>query len=121
MNNGEPPRCDTWAACVPHDGERIEITGVYTLYRPFVGHKGADDVTLVRVIPDGGKRGPFLEPYWRAEAARDPAEMARLDGKRVTVLGRLYLTPPPAPDDPGDAASLGGACIHPVERIELVE
>ena len=113
----EPFTCSTWEACLPHDGKRVAIIGIYTLRRPLAGMKGGEDVVRVRIIPEGGRRGAYLEPYWDPKSVRDAVEQASFEGKRVRVVGKLYLQPPPAPGDPPDAAEMGGACIHPVEEI----
>ena len=73
------------------------------------------------IISEGGKRGPYLEPYWHSNSTRDATELAALDGKKVRVVGKLYLTPPTNPDDPPNASTMGGAGIHPVEVVAEVQ
>jgi len=120
-DNSDPVPCSTWDACIPNDGKRVAIIGVYTLHRPLAGMKGGGDIIRVRIIPEGGRRGPYLEPYWHTDSTRDAKELAALDGKRVRVVGKLYLTPPTNPKDPPGASTMGGAVIHPVEDISEVE
>jgi hypothetical protein len=120
-DNSDPVPCSTWDACIPHDGQRVAIIGVYTLHRPLAGMKGGGDIVRVRIVPEGGRRGPYLEPYWHTGSRRDATELAALDGKRVRVVGTLYLTPPTNPKDPPGASTMGGAVIHPVEGISEVE
>ena len=70
-------------------------------------------------IAFGDGSGPLLEPYWHKDAIRSTGEVARHAGKKVRVVGTFHGQSP-APPDP-EAATLGGPCIHPVEKIELVE
>jgi hypothetical protein len=48
-------------------------------------------------------------------------EIGRYDRKKVRVTGKFLREMPPHPTDPPEAASLAGACIHPVEDITLAE
>lgn len=113
--------CTTWAACLKHDGQRVAIVGRYTVERPLARRKGGGDVTRVRIIPDGGRRGAYLAPLWHDDSARPEAEQSRLEGVEVRAIGRLHLRAPPKPGDPPHAARMGGACLHPVESVDALE
>ena len=117
MDHQAPIICDTWARCLEHDGQRVALTGIYTLHRPLRGMKGGQDVVRVRIIPAGDRRGAYLAPYWHPDSTRSHAEQAQLEGHRVRVVGRLWLTAPSPPNP--NASTMGGACIHPIEHIEL--
>jgi hypothetical protein len=95
----------------------VVLTGIYVIEHPLAGRKGGAEFTRVRIIPEGDRRGPYLEPAWKPESQRSAEEMARLEGRRVHATGTLFLTPPPAPGDPPWAEALGGACLHPVESL----
>lgn len=113
--------CTRWSACVKHDGQRVAIVGRYTVERPLAGRKGGGDVTRVRIIPEGGRRGAYLAPLWHADSTRPDDERTRLDGKLVRAVGRLHLEAPEAPDQPPHAARMGGACLHPVESVDALD
>jgi hypothetical protein len=110
--------CSTLAECDAHDGERVEVIGVYQRYemgfgkgRSFAGH------VVIALGADG--RGPLLERYWHAAAVRDPAELARYEGQRVVVVGRFLHDTPPNPDDPPHAARLSVPAIVDIDSIAL--
>jgi hypothetical protein len=112
--------CTTIAVCDANDGKQVAVVGTYRLFpdQPGVDYTGVP--RAARIALDDGL-GPFLEPYWHKQAARSDAEIARFVGKKVRVIGRYYREQPRNPDDPPHASSMGGPCLHPVERIELVE
>lgn len=119
MSDSNVMVCSKWSECVKHDGKRVQLEGVYTVQRPLAGMKGGEDIVRVRIIPEGGRRGAYLEPYWHADHVRSEDERAAFEGQSVRVIGTLYVTPPPPPGH-AEAATMGGACIHPVESITAV-
>jgi hypothetical protein len=114
------PTCATLAECEAHDGERIEVVGVYTRYAWGFGktreHRGHVQVAL---LADGGQ-GPLLEAYWHDDAVRAAGEVARFEGQRVAVVGRFLARTPPRPGDPPHAAHLAIAAIVDIESITPV-
>ena len=113
------PICTDWKSCLAFDGQQVSIVGTYTVTHPLAGRKGGEHITRVRIIPDGGRRGAYLEPYWSPESKRSAEELAALAGKRVTATGTLHLTAPKNPGNPENGAEMGGACLHPVVSITL--
>jgi hypothetical protein len=116
--SGESNTCTTLAECRAHEGERVEVVGVYTVIDVSPGRKRNSDPRAVRLMLDT-EPGPFLEPYWSPGAARSPQEIARYQGKVVRVLGTFLGEQPPNPDP--RAASLGGPCLEEIEEIRLAE
>jgi len=107
------------AECVPHDGERVTVVGVYFLHedRP---RKAYDDESELPVrIMFGDEIGPYLEPSWHKESQRPTEEIAHYRGKRVRVTGVFRASSPPPPDP--RSAYRGSACLHPVEGVALAE
>lgn len=111
--------CTTMAQCSAHNDQRVEVVGVYTVADVFPGHKQDSDSPRPVRLMLGGEAGPFLEPYWHAEAVRSPEELARYRGKRVRVRGTFRRQQPPNPDS--RAASMGGACLCCIEEIALAQ
>ncbi len=111
--------CASLDECAARDGKRVAVVGVYTPFSPMPNRKRDDDSPLpVRIVlGDGG--GPLLAPYWHGDAVRPADEVARHAGKKVRVVGTFHRQSPPPPDP--DAATLGGPCIHPIEKIEPAE
>lgn len=111
------PTCSTNAACDAHDGKTIVVIGTYRLFpdQPNTDYTGVP--RAVRLELDDGP-GPFLEPYWHKEAVRPDAEIRQHIGKKVRVMGRYVRQQPQNPDDPPYASSVGGPCLHPVQKIE---
>ena len=116
MSESNLPVCRTLAECRAHDGQRVEVVGVYALhdYRP-VKKKG-DDSPLPAFVQLGDQRGPYLEPFWHQAARRSQDEISRYQGKTVAVVGVFHGQQPADPDNP-DGAAMGGSCLHPVESI----
>jgi hypothetical protein len=112
------PTCTTLDRCRAHDGERVEVVGTYTVWDPFPDRP--DDLEPARQViialePD--EDGPYLGAWGRPGHLREPAEIARLAGRKVKVIGTFHGTMPPHPTDPPEAASLGGPCLDPVESV----
>lgn len=120
--NDNLPNCMTLTDCLSHDGERVNVVAIYTVWDPLpdraANHPPAQQVMLM-FGPD--KEGPFLEAWGNKGHLRPLDEIARYNGKKVRVTGRFSRLMPPHPTDPPEAASLSGPCIHPVESITLVE
>lgn len=113
------PTCTTLVQCVAHNGQRVHVVGIYTIYNVMPKRKLDDDeISPVRIALDD-EMGPFLAAYWHADAARSAEEKARYKGRRVRVTGTFNEAMPPYPDS--RMAQLAGPCIHPVEKIELAD
>lgn len=120
--NEKLPTCTTLAECASHDGERVTVVGVYTVWDPLpdraANHPPAQQVVLT-FPPD--TEGPFLEAWGHKGHMRALDEIARYKGKKVRVTGTFARKMPPHPTDPPEAASVDGPCIRPVESITLAE
>jgi hypothetical protein len=114
------PVCTTLAECNAHHGERVIVTGVYALYQYMAPTQLPDDQVPVRIElagEPGPIKGPMLGVFWMASVKRPPAEIARLKGKRVRVIGTFLRDQPLNPDHP-DMSTVGGPCVHPVESVD---
>ena len=120
MRDETLPTCTTIAACNANDGKRIAVIGIYGMFPDQLGIDYTNIPRAVRITLDDGI-GPFLEPYWHNDALRPEDESSKYLGKRVRVTGRYYRQQPKNPDDPPYASTIGGPCIHPVEKIELMD
>jgi hypothetical protein len=120
MSETNLPVCRTVAECRAHEGERVEVVGVYALhdYRPV--KKKDSDAPLPAYVQLGDQRGPFLEPFWHQAAQRSQDEIQRYQGKSVAVVGVFHGQQPADPANP-DGAAMGGSCLHPVESIREAE
>jgi hypothetical protein len=114
------PRCTTYAECEPHDGQRVEVVGVYRVWAPRPG-RSADDARSrqVRIALAGSEGGPFLEAGSDPRHLRAAEEIARFRDQRVRVIGRFVRQMPQT--KPAEMAQLGGSCISDVESIALDE
>lgn len=113
------PTCVSLSECGARDGQRVSVVGVYTPFSPMPNRKRDDDSPLpVRIMLEGGE-GPLLAPYWHGDAVRPADEVARYTGKKVRVTGTFHKVSPPPPEP--NAATLGGPCLHPIEKIEPAE
>ena len=113
------PVCATRAECDLHDGRRVTVVGVYTVWDPLP--ERSDDhppPTQVLLTFAGGEEGPYLEAFGYDGHHRELDEIARYRDRTVRVTGTFLREMPPHPTDPPWATSLAGACIHPVEAIE---
>lgn len=106
------------AECLEHDGERIDVVGVYTVVDASPARKQDLSARVVRLTLED-EPGPFLEPYWSERALRTSEEIARFDGRLVHVRGTFHSVQP-SPSDPR-AASMGGPCLEEVESVEHAE
>jgi hypothetical protein len=110
--------CRSSTECAGFDGKRVTVVGVYrALPHPKAAVRGETQPVLARVELDADGEGPYLEPFWSPAAARDAAELARLDGQRVRVTGVYYKVQPRNPGDPPYAAAMGGPCIADIEEL----
>jgi hypothetical protein len=116
--SGDAPVCTTLAECLAHDGARVTVVGVYTVWDPlpFRADNMAPAQQVILAL-DGDEDGPYLGAWGRPEHLRELAEIARLAGRRVRVTGTFHATMPPHPTDPPQAASLAGPCVDPVESV----
>jgi hypothetical protein len=117
------PICTTLAECNAHDGERVVVAGVYSMYQYMAPTQLADSDIPVRILfaGDAGQpNGPMLSVFWMTSARRPAQEIARFKGKKVRVTGTFHRDQLENPDTPG-MSTVGGPCIHPVESIEPVD
>ena len=112
----KPTVCTTPAECQAHDGQRVEVVGVYTVWEPRPDIPPEQSKSrVVKIRFDGAKSGPFLE----SARKRSLEEIAQLRGKRVRVIG-TYLRHMPRVR-PETEAQLQGACINDIESITVDE
>jgi hypothetical protein len=109
------PTCTTLAECKAHEGKRVTVVGIYTLFNVMPARPLDKETAPVRIV-FGDEIGPYLGAYWHPDARRAQSETTRLEGKRVRVTGTFLSAMPPNPDP--RAASLGGPCLHPVESVD---
>ncbi len=65
-----------------------------------------------------GTDGPYLGAWGEDDHLRPLAEITKLNGKRVRVIGTFRSAMPNKPK-PSHAAWLDGPCVHPLETITL--
>ena len=116
-----PPTCSTQAECVGHDGSRVAVVGVYTVWYPLPDRKRDHPPAQQVLLKLGKDEGPYLEAWGDPRHMRPLEEIARFQGKKVRVVGRFRREMPPHPSDPPHAAALGGSCLQSVESIEEVD
>lgn len=114
---GAPAPCSAAAECGVHDGARVSLTGIYRVFPDRQAVPATDVPRAARIELSDGP-GPFLEPYWSKRAVRSEAEIARLDGRRVRVVGIYHKEMPKHPTDPPQASAMGGPCVE-VESLDL--
>jgi len=117
------PVCTSMAQCAAHDGERVVVTGTYSLYQYMAPTQLPDDEVPVRIVfagEPGPVTGPTLGVFWMASTKRPLAEITRLKGKQVRVIGTFLRDQPRNPEHP-NMSTVGGPCIHPVESVDLSE
>ena len=114
-----PAVCTTHEECHAHDGERVEIVGIYTVWEPRADIPPERSKSrLVKVRFDGASSGPFLAAENAQVYKRSLDEIAQFRGKRVRVIGTFLREIPQRNDD---SAQLGGACISAIESITVAE
>lgn len=120
MKPTTPPICTTYEQCHAHDGQRVEVVGVYTVWepRPDIPPERSKS-RHVKVRLDGSPGGPFLEPASAKGHKRSPEEIAQFHGKRVRVIG-TYLRDMRTHISETEA-QLMGSCVKDVESITLAE
>jgi hypothetical protein len=111
------PTCSSLAECKAHDGERVHVVAVYSVWDPLPYRPDGLPPPRQVMLRFGDQDGPFLGAWGRDGHLRSLDEIARFRGKRVRVTGRFLSVMPPHPTDPPHAASLGGACVYPVDTI----
>jgi hypothetical protein len=116
--------CVSLAACKAHDGERVHVLGVYSVWEPMPtrpdGYPPSRQVMLKFGANDDAE-GLFLGAWGYGDHMRPLAEISRHRGKKVLVTGRFLSSMPPHPTDPPEAASVNGPCIHPIERLDTAD
>jgi len=112
------PTCVTFAECFPHQGRRIRIIGVYTKH--LIPDEFSEFEGYVRVQMPDYLRGPLLDLPWGPNGRRDPAEVARFEGKHVVVVGGFHSSTPPKPNTSPYGAHYNAPFID-VESIRLAE
>jgi hypothetical protein len=109
------PSCTTHEECHAHDGQRVEVVGIYTVWEPRADISPEQSKSrVVKLRFDGAKSGPFLAKAHK----RSPEEIAQFRGKRVRVIGTYVRQ---MPQRPQTEAQLQGASIDDVESITLDE
>lgn len=118
----EPWSCRTPQHVEQLDGRLVRVDGVYT---PIVVAKGPERTT------DDEGRSPrtvairtaeglslMLGIYWRADAARDEAEVQQLAGRRVVVVGTVHRRTPTRNDGSGEYQTMIGPYLD-VDAIDV--
>jgi hypothetical protein len=108
------PRVTSSAEVAAQDGRVAVVVGVYhAIPVPRKGSKRDDPERpkeyAVITLADG--TGVYLEPYATPEARRPAEEMARFDGTRVEVSGRVRRIMP------AEGQSLVAPCVEGVIRV----
>lgn len=111
------PVCRSLAECKAHDGQRVHVIAVYSVWDPLPDRARNQPPAQQVVLRFGDEEGPYLGAWGHDGHRRSLDEIARFNGKQVRVTGTFRSVMPPHPTDPPHAASLGGPCIHPVEQI----
>jgi hypothetical protein len=113
------PNCHSLNDCLQHDGKRIQVTGMYRVWDPLpkraIDHPPARQVML---IFSDNESGLYLGAWGYPDHFRDLEEIARFDGRRVSVTGTFLREMPASPRASEDAAALSGPCLHPVGAID---
>ena len=110
------PECTTYADLQRLDGTRAAVVGAYeqvdvrARQRPPAAFDGHAAVRLA----DGHL--VLIEPTWSPRAIRSDEEVARAEGKRVSVVGIVHLR---GPEPPEPAAAIVGPCVSDVERVDV--
>lgn len=116
----ELPTCASMTECVAHDHQRVVVVATYQVWDPLPERaRDQPPAQQVRLVFASGEEGPFLGAWGRDGHERSLKEIASFSGKKVRVVGTFLRDMPPHPTDPPHAASLGGPCVHPVEKVEL--
>jgi len=112
----EPTCCRTKEELKANDGKRVVLEGVYRATRIEM-RKRPDKPKLHALLEtDGGTL--VIGVYYRADGLRPAEELARLDGKRVQVVGVVNMrTPSQTSPDGIPMASMLEPCVSPVERV----
>ena len=112
------PTCATLADCKLHEGQRVQIIGEYAVWDPLpMRAKDQPPARQVLVRFGDGAEGPYLGAWGEDDHQRPLDEIARLNGKRVRVVGTFRSAMPKRAGEPPHAASFDGPCVHPVESI----
>jgi hypothetical protein len=113
------PTCATLAECKQHEGQRVQIAGAYTVWDPLpVRAKDQAPARQVLLKLADGTDGPYLGAWGTDDHMRPLDEIAKLNGKRVRVVGTFRSAMPKHPG-PEHAASFDGPCVHPIESITI--
>lgn len=118
---GTLPVCRSMDECNAHDGEQVQVIGVYTVWDPLPVRSKRQSPARQVVLMFDSEEGPFLGAWGQDNHFRALDEISRFGGRRVRVTGKFLSKMPPHPTDPPHAASVDGPCLHPVEAIDLDE
>lgn len=113
-----PRCCDTYEELVEHDGERVQIRGVYTKTnvsrRPSPLDLGEPGTAMVTT----GTTGVMLEIYYREEGMRSLEEIQRFHDKAVIVTGTLHRRTPSQTHEGVEMQTMIGPYVE-VESLHL--
>lgn len=108
--------CQTRDELRANDGKRVTIEGVYRATRIEMKKQPDKPKVHAQLETPGGML--VLGIYYKAEGRRPAEELARLDGKKVRVVGVVKVTPPTQTSPDGiPMASMIEPCISPVESV----
>lgn len=110
------PCCATREELRANDGKRVEVVGTYRATRIEMKKQPNKPPVHAQVETPGGML--VLGVYYNPEGRRPPEELARLDGKKVRVIGTIRVHPP-TQTSPGGVpmATMVEPCLSPVESV----
>ena len=99
-----------------HDGKRVTVVGVYRATRIEMKPQPHRPKLHAQLQTPGGML--VLGIYYQPEGRRPAEELARLDGKKVRVVGTIRVRPPTQTSADGiPMASMLEPCLSPVESV----
>jgi hypothetical protein len=112
----DPICCQTRDDLRAADGKRVTVEGIYRATRIEMKKQPGTPKVHAQVETPGGTL--VLGVYYMAEGRRPAEELARLDGKKVRVVGTLNVKPPTQTSPDGiPMASMIEPCLSPVESV----
>ena len=108
--------CSTREELRSLDGQRVTVTGIYRATRIELKKQPGKPAVHAQLQTPGGML--VLGIYYDAKGRRPAEELARLDGKKVRVVGTLRVRPPTQTSPDGiPMASMIEPCLSPVESV----
>ena len=115
----DPACCQTRDELRANDGKRVTVVGTYRATRVEMKKQPGKPNVHAQIDTPGGVL--VLGIYYQAEGRRPAEELARLDGKRVRVVGTINVKPPTQTSPEGiPMATMIEPCVSPVESVTEV-